>query len=96
MTTLDISCLTRDYLCLYARLFEGNTPLAWQARQQFMNTPGIMSFEVSPHTGKVFIGLNRHVIMAAARNGQAMDLLQDYFPDLTASRRFQQLFPTLH
>lgn len=96
MENLDINCMTRDYLCLHASVFVGNTPLAWRARQLFMKTPGINSFEVSPYTGKVFIGLDRYVLTSRVEGKAALGLLGDYFPELTATPRFQLLFRTAH
>jgi hypothetical protein len=96
MQKLKINCLTKDYLCLQASVFAGNTGLAWQARQQFMHAPGITSFEVSPFTGKVFIGLDRHIFMQGGANTEAMALMQDYFPALVASQGFQRVYRTLH
>ena len=96
MKNLEINCMTRDYLRLKASVFIGDIPLAWDARQRFMQTPGITSFEVSPRTGQVFIGLDRRVLSSLAEGKGALGVLGDYFPELTASARFQQLFRTLH
>jgi hypothetical protein len=51
---------------------------------------------VSPFTGKVFIGLDRHIFMQGGANTEAMALMQDYFPALVASQGFQRVYRTLH
>lgn len=96
MKNLEIGCLTRDYLCLRSGVFKGAPHLAWEARDKFMHTPGICSFEVSPHTGKLFIGFDRHVLLDDVARQPVMLLLQAYFPELVASNRFHYIFRTLH
>lgn len=96
MENLTINCLAKDYLCLRSMRFYDNTSLAWLARKQFMHTPGITSFEVSPFTGQVFIGFDRHLMTKGDSSKEAMRLLQEYFPELIASKRFKQAYYTLH
>jgi len=96
MDTLKIKFLTRDYLSLQADRFRGNSELASQTRQRFLRTPGIASFEVSPYSGGVFIGFENRLSTSGTDAGEALRLLTEVFPDLLASRHFNQLFRTLH
>jgi hypothetical protein len=96
MEKLDIGCLTRDYITLRSGIFKNDTHLAWNTRKRFMHTPGITSFEVSPYTGKVFIGLDRNVVLDEGARQEVMALLQTFFPELVDHNRFQHIFYTLH
>lgn len=96
MTTETIGHVAEDYLSFQAGEFVGQARLAGLARRLFLDTPGFNSFEVSPSTGHVFIGLDRDVLMRQDANQAAVKLLRDYFPDVVASQEFCRVYPGLH
>ncbi|MDD5364077.1 MAG: hypothetical protein PHR30_01950 [Gallionellaceae bacterium] len=96
MATEESVFIADDYLTFQTKRFAGRVGLAASARRQFLNTPGFISFEVSPFTGQVFIGVDRKVLMRQDAKGAAVKLLTEYFPGLLASAQFSRAYPSIH
>jgi len=96
MATEETVFIADDYLSFQTSKFAGRVGLAASTRRQFLNTPGFISFEVSPFTGHVFIGVDRDVLKQEDAERAAVKLLTDYFPGLLASPQFSRAYPSIH
>lgn len=83
MGSLKIISLRNDYVRMRASDFAGNLPLAQRAREAFIHTPGVESFEVSPLYGDVVLCFDRRCLLVEAQGRALRELLEIYFPELS-------------